>query len=76
LLNKDQFAPGLMDLNKFQPSNFYARAPNVSYTIWVKPSHDLGTSARVVVTIPANIIFDKDKPCFIGGIPGATCEVT
>jgi hypothetical protein len=27
------------------------------------------------VTIPANIEFDKDKPCFVGGVPGAQCEV-
>lgn len=58
LLGKDGLAPGLMDLNKFQPSNFYARAYPVNYTIWVKPSHSLGPSGRIVVTIPANISFD------------------
>jgi hypothetical protein len=48
----------------------------VSYTIWVKPSHNLGKSGRVVVTMPVNLIFDEDKPCYVDGIPGAKCEVT
>jgi len=48
----------------------------VNYTIWVKPSHSLGKSARVVVTVPSMVEFDIDKPCFVGGVAGAQCEVT
>lgn len=73
-MSKDKLGPGLMELKKFQPSNFYAWTPNVSYTIWVVPSHSLGKTARVVVTMPTNLVFDINKPCKVD-IPDAKCKV-
>jgi len=73
-LTKHQLRPGLLALKKCLPSNAYAMTPNVSYTIWFTPSHSLKTTARVVLTMPTNLVFDVDKPCSVN-IQGATCKV-
>lgn len=73
-LTKNLLAPGLLALKKFLPSNSYAMTPNVSYTIWFTPSHGLKVNARVVLTMPTNLVFDLDKPCSVN-IQGASCKV-
>jgi len=75
ILNRDQLEPGLMDLVLFKPSNFYAWTPNVEYTFHIRPSHDLFPSARIIVTLPKHISFDKRQGCTVSQLTGK-CMVT
>ena len=74
-LDRNQLEPGLMDLVLFKPSNFYAWTPQVSYTFHIRPSHDLYPSARIIVTLPKHISFDKRQGCSVSQLTGK-CMVT
>ena len=47
----------------FKPSNFYASAQLVAYTLHVRPSHSLPVDSRIVITMPETLTFSD------------TCEV-
>jgi len=72
-LDKSQLKPGLMDLVLFELSDQYASATQVSYTFHIRPSHDLNPSARIIVTLPKHVSFDKS--CTVSQLT-AKCRVT
>ena len=66
-------APGILELDEFSPSNFYAFVEDVDYFIAYTPSHSSYPSTRIEVQMPLTLIFEGDD-CTIDK-PLATCEV-
>ena len=55
--------PGLITAELFKPSNFYASATNVAYSIYVRPQHDLTPQSRILITMPDLLKFNRTQGC-------------
>lgn len=54
-IEADQMTPGRFDLIAFTPSNFFAFATQVKYSIEVRPQHDLYPDSRLVIKMPPTL---------------------
>jgi len=57
--------PGLFAFDMFKPSNFYASATRVAYTIHVRPSHELTPESRVIIDMPDLLTFNRALGCTV-----------
>lgn len=64
-LTREQMQPGFLELVEFEPKNFYAFVEDVSYTVQIKPEHDMLPSTRIILTMPKTLKFDEDKGCTV-----------
>jgi len=62
-LNADMMTPGVFEQVLFKPSNFYAFSDNVSYTLHVRPQHEMRPDSRIIIDMPPTLIFDQDRGC-------------
>ena len=65
---------GELALDKFSPSNEFAFAQNVNYTILFTPSHSSTNTTRITIKMPENLIFEEGQPCF-ADVLISDCEV-
>ena len=73
-VSRAMLQPGLLDLVEFTPSDFYAYVEDVSYTVSIRPSHDMMPTTRIVLTMPENLKFDAAKGCTVT-YTEADCEL-
>ena len=59
MITREMLQPGYLELVEFTPSNEYAFVEDVTYTVVIKPTHDMLESTRVVLTMPENLKFDQ-----------------
>ena len=64
VITKTMLQPGNLDLLEFTPSSYYAFVTGVTYTVSIRPHHDMLESTRVIITMPENLKFD---PTAFGG---------
>lgn len=64
-ITREQLLPGFMELLEFTPSNDYAFVEDVTYTVVIKPTHDMLASTRVVLNMPENLTFDQARGCTV-----------
>lgn len=69
-VDKEDLKPGLLALEFFKPSSYFAWTPDVSYTIHIRPSHDLTFDAKIIVTMPENLTFNPADGCTVSLIAG------
>ena len=62
-IDYNSLIPGPFYADLFKPSNFYASAQLVAYTLHVRPAHSLPADSRIVITMPETLTFSD------------TCEV-
>jgi hypothetical protein len=69
-IDKEDLKPGLLNLEFFKPSSYFAWTPDVSYTIHIRPTHDLTFDAKIIVTMPENLTFNPADGCTVSLIVG------
>jgi hypothetical protein len=69
-IDKGDLKPGVVALEFFKPSSYFAWTPDVSYTIHIRPSHDLTYDAKIIVTMPENLTFNVADGCTISLLAG------
>lgn len=55
IITREMLQPGFLKLLEFTPSNEYAFVGDVTYTVSIKPTHDMMPSTRIVLTMPENL---------------------
>lgn len=58
-VTREMLQPGVLDLIEFAPSDYYAYVEDVTYTIQIRPSHDMLPSTRLIIQMPINLKFDE-----------------
>lgn len=51
-LKMSDITPGLFTVELFRPTNFFASATKVGYTIHVRPMHNLTPESRIIIRMP------------------------
>ena len=74
VITREQLQPGHLELLEFTPSNDYAFVEDVTYTVVIKPTHDMLPSTRVILNMPENLNFNAAKGCTVT-YTAADCKV-
>lgn len=74
VITREMLQPGHLELLEFTPSNDYAFVEDVTYTVVIRPTHDMLASTRVVINMPENLRFDAAKGCTVT-YTAADCKV-
>lgn len=76
ILQKALLAPGLLTLDEFTPTNYYAFMPSVEYLVAFTTTHTNYPSTRILLSMPEALIFDPDVGCeVLGASLNAQCVV-
>ena len=75
IVTREMLQPGHLDLIEFVPTNYYAFVEDVTYTLSIRPSHDMYAETRIVLSMPENLKFDIARGCTIENYVGAKCEL-
>ena len=65
MVTREMLQPGTLDLVEFAPNNYYAYVEGVTYTLKIRPAHDMLTSTRIVLDMPEFLIFDRGAGCTV-----------
>ena len=58
-ITREILQPGFLDLVEFSASSYYAFVKDVTYTVIIKPAHDMFTTTRVILTMPEHLTFQS-----------------
>lgn len=62
-IKNSDMTPGWFTAELFRPSNFYASATKVAYTLFVRPQHGLTPQSRIIIDMPALLTFNRQDGC-------------
>jgi hypothetical protein len=58
-LKVSDITPGLFAVDLFRPTNYFASATKVGFTIHVRPQHNLTPQSRIIIRMPDLLTFDR-----------------
>ena len=64
-VTREMLQPGTLELVEFAPSNYYAFVEGVTYTLKIRPAHDMLPTTRIVIDMPEFLIFDRAAGCTV-----------
>lgn len=64
-LDQSDLTPGEIVAELFKPSNYYASAENVVYSVYLRPEHGLTPESRIIIDMPELLEFNRTEGCSV-----------